>query len=440
MRKQIVYKLFFLSMLVAFLLASCSDMYEYKKFLEGGEIQYTGKIDSVVVFSGDERVAVTGLFISDPKVVNCRIYWNLRADSVDVPVNRTEGVDKLYQIIELPENSYSFEIFTYDALGNKSISVTAPGNSYGASYKASLPNRLIDSAKEEDDEDGTINAVIKWRDMDTSLGAYEVKVEYIDAEGAAHTVNLPMTEKSTTLANYKSGSTISHVTLFVPEKGCLDTFQSSGASYVAEPLPPKPVLVEDPEENEMDKTTFVEFPLPGDGVAAASVLAATKLWDGITQENWTARYVTNNTDVPQSVTINMGQMARLTKLKLWNYGDDSGGGVDGRRNHYASGHIKKFEVWGSQEEPNADGGWDGWTVLGTFEVVKPSGLPVGEQTQEDYDKAVAGFDFSFGEDIPWAQYIRIKNLGNWGGTYSMDIEEISLWGHWCKWVTPSTDN
>ena len=145
MKIHLIYKLLFLSAFTIMVSAGCTDMNEYTKFLEGGEIEYTGKIDTVAVLAGDGRVAVTGRFGSDPKVVNCRIYWNLRADWVEVPVDLSQS-NQLYKIIELPENSYSFEIMTYDKLGNSSIPVTATGSSYGDSYKSSLSNRLINSA------------------------------------------------------------------------------------------------------------------------------------------------------------------------------------------------------------------------------------------------------------------------------------------------------
>ena len=60
---------------------ACSGMDEYKYlYLKDGIKSYTGKIDSVKVYSGHERVMIEGLFMSDPKVTGCMIYWNSKMD------------------------------------------------------------------------------------------------------------------------------------------------------------------------------------------------------------------------------------------------------------------------------------------------------------------------------------------------------------------------
>src|SRR5690606_17809370 len=120
----------------------------YKDFLKDGETSYTGKIDSLEVLSGRNRVNVKGLFISDPKISECRIYWNSGSDSISVPVTRTQNVDTLDVIIDnLPENIYSFEVRTFDALGNKSVAVSKIGTVYGNRYQTSLYNRPEVSSK-----------------------------------------------------------------------------------------------------------------------------------------------------------------------------------------------------------------------------------------------------------------------------------------------------
>ena len=110
--KQRIYKnLAIASFLFGGILA-CTPMDDYKKFIGDGEISYTGRVDSVKIYSGEERVMVEGLLISDPKVCGCLIFWNNKMDSLDVPVERTEKVDTLRQIINLPENLYNFELYT----------------------------------------------------------------------------------------------------------------------------------------------------------------------------------------------------------------------------------------------------------------------------------------------------------------------------------------
>jgi len=203
----------------AVMLFSCSPMDEYKDITGKEEIQYTGKIDSVKIFSGDERLFITGLFISDPKIVNCRIFWNLKSDSIDIPIKRTDGVDTLKKEISLAENIYNFEIFTYDAAGNKSVPVSATGKTYGEQYEASISNRLALSANLDSD-----SIIIMWRPIDLTLGPFATEVSYTTSDGKSTKKRVAVNETKTVLKNYKLDSEVSYSTLYLPEALCLDTF------------------------------------------------------------------------------------------------------------------------------------------------------------------------------------------------------------------------
>src|SRR5690242_4212384 len=115
---------------------ACSKMDDYKsKYTQGGPITYAGKMDSVQIFSGRNRVKVTGLFTSDPNIVKYRVFWNSRQDSVEVAVKRTAGVDTASLIVaNLPEGVQSFEIRTYDNAGNSSVPVYMSASVYGDLY------------------------------------------------------------------------------------------------------------------------------------------------------------------------------------------------------------------------------------------------------------------------------------------------------------------
>lgn len=206
-----------------FLLASCAKMDEYKKFVESGEISYTGRIDSVIVYSGDGRVIIEGLFKSDPKVKSCRIYWNNKRDSVDVPVIKTGGIDTLRTVITLPENLYNFQIHTFDAEGNKSVPVYAVGQSYGDLYKESISNRLILSAI--GDDQNTVQII--WRNIDKTLGAIGTKIEYTDINNKKQKLYTSIDVSSSTLPNYKAGTKFSFQTLYIPDTLSVDTFQTA---------------------------------------------------------------------------------------------------------------------------------------------------------------------------------------------------------------------
>ena len=118
---------------------------------------------------------------------------------------------------------------------------------------------------------------------------------------------------------------------------------------------------------------------------------------------------TNSTGFPQNFCIALGQKAKLTRFNTKYTRNTSA-----LQGTWASGHAKMYEIYGSNN-PAKDGSWESWTLIGEFTSVKPSGLPLGSCTEEDYTRAcVDGEDFVFPEDIEAYEYIRIKILSVWG--------------------------
>ncbi|HMG11207.1 MAG TPA: DUF5000 domain-containing lipoprotein, partial [Mucilaginibacter sp.] len=58
--------------------------------------------------------------------------------------------------------------------------------------------------------------------------------------------------------------------------------------------------------------------------------------------------------------------------------------------------------------------------------VKPSGLPVGQNSQADADFAAAGEPFTFPTGVPAVRYIRFKVLETWGEANYFHILELSM--------------
>src|SRR5690606_8469154 len=105
-----------------FMLFSCTKMDDYKKYFDKEEIIYIGKPDSVKVFTGRERVKLQWLIISDPKVSSAMIYWSNKTKERKIDIKRGTGVDTVQTIIEgLNQGYHSFEVFTMDDEGNRSV-------------------------------------------------------------------------------------------------------------------------------------------------------------------------------------------------------------------------------------------------------------------------------------------------------------------------------
>lgn len=204
---------------------ACTKMDDYKEYVKDGEISYTGKIDSLRIYSGNKRVMIEGLFLSDPKITKCVIYWNSRRDSAVIDVHRTGGVDTLrYFINDLQDNVYNFEIRTYDKLGNASIPVYAVGTAYGDRYQASLNNRPI---SKNELYAGDLTATLTFGSMDRTSGVFATEIHYKDARGQDKMLYLPIDSTSITLADYGIGSEFQYRTMFLPDTSCIDTFYTA---------------------------------------------------------------------------------------------------------------------------------------------------------------------------------------------------------------------
>ncbi len=201
---------------------SCTDMDDYKKFIKGGELTYAGKLDSTLIYSGHNRVVVTGLFLADPKITSCKLWWDDKSDSLSVPVVRTAGVDTFkISINNLTEGTHSFEIRTYNKLGNSSVPVYATGKVYGDSYQSTLVNRPIVSATEDQE-----NVTITWGGLDSD-GTLGSDVIFTDNTGKTQTQFCPIKTTTMNLPNYAEGTSFQYRTLFLPDSMAIDTFSTA---------------------------------------------------------------------------------------------------------------------------------------------------------------------------------------------------------------------
>lgn len=211
---------------------SCTGADEYLKFTEGGEISYTGKIDSLKFFPGRNRVKIEGLIISDPKVSELRIYWNNKKDSAVVPINRTGGIDVVSKIIDnLPENIYNFEVRTFDAKGNSSIPVTTSVEIYGDRYESSLINSKFVTNNVIVGSSLTVN----FESVSTKSGIVGSEIEYTTVSDIKKTVFVDVNTTSFVINDFKNGSTYRYRTLYKPVANAIDSFHA--LSYKDGPIP-----------------------------------------------------------------------------------------------------------------------------------------------------------------------------------------------------------
>jgi len=140
-----------------------------------------------------------------------------------------------------------------------------------------------------------------------------------------------------------------------------------------------------------------------------------RMWDGLV-DIWIFA-TRNNTTLPQWFTVDLNKQVVLSRMKMH------------QRNYvYQGGDVKRFELYGTNN-PGADGSFANWTLLGKFNSIKPSGLPSGQSSAEDYDYAFTkGEDFEL-EEVPQAyRYYRIKTLETYGTNGQVTITELSFFG------------
>lgn len=383
-------------MLMTALFVSCIKQDAYKKFLEGGEISYAGRADSVIARAGNGRIQLSIILGNDPNVNKAKAFWNDRRDSAEMQISQSVKGDTVHMIIEnLPEGTYNFVIYTFDNRNNSSVAVNVSGEVYGENYVSSLSNRQLGEIGYT--TDGKLQ--LHWEGSPPN--EVYTEVHYQDRNEESRSLTVSPEETLTEIENYNEGAEIQYLSFFKPDSTAFELFA------------PEMTAVEIPKfERLLDKAGFSDFFLPTDVKDGGYGWLIEYLWD----ENYDPPGFATQSGIPQWFTLDLGVSTSLSRFKIWQANDRL----------YEKENVKKFEVWGS-ENPDMDGSWDSWTKLMICESIKPSGLPVGGRSSEDIEYAKAGEEFVFPVGTPTVRYLRFKLLENWGDSHFMTIAELSFW-------------
>ncbi|TDD93835.1 DUF4959 domain-containing protein [Flavobacterium cellulosilyticum] len=176
-------------------------------------------------------------------------------------------------------------------------------------------------------------------------------------------------------------------------------------------------------ETLMPKSNYAAIHLANDSKVIGTY-PVKNLWDGQFLEYWGSYFTDRTIDVGNHlVTFDVGKVTKLSRLKLWQFSEPIGG----QRLYYYLGAIKKFRIWGSNTLN--DGNLSGWTLLGDFDIKKPSGLPYGQENNDDLLAAIDGQDFEISIDMPAVRYLRIECIENWSGGQFMAVSEVQVYGN-----------
>ena len=192
--------------LIAFVISvlsitSCDDFMDvHKEYIEGGEIIYAPKPDSLRFIAGKGRILFKCRTYNAPNVRSIDVYWNDGLDSLIIPVELNTGYDSLSVILDnMEEKSYTFNVRTTDNFGHKSLYLTAFGTSYSEIYQSTLNDRRIKNISLSDKE-----GVLEWYSAPKNLVKNEIR--YVKKDGSLVTVEMPSTDYIIKLPEAKAGS------------------------------------------------------------------------------------------------------------------------------------------------------------------------------------------------------------------------------------------
>ena len=203
---------------------SCYDITDtQKEWLDKGEKIYVGKIDSMYVRSGMKRVEIVGNSKYLRTAVKCEVAYN--DQKLEYAINDiVKDNGKVSIIIEnLEKGMYYFDVTTFDDEGNCSITEEVFGTVYGEEDLLTETPRRISSMTEL--WDGSLE--IKWND--TQVDYFVVKYE--DKEGVFQTIELPSTEKVTTIKSWKREGKIYVSTFILKNENDLDYLELNPLEY-----------------------------------------------------------------------------------------------------------------------------------------------------------------------------------------------------------------
>ena len=183
-------------------------------------------------------------------------------------------------------------------------------------------------------------------------------------------------------------------------------------------------------ETEMPKANMSIVKLSNDAPYHAGHVNDRNLFDGEAPNYWASYFSARSYSGDHLVTFDIGEEVKLSRIHLRNFGEPVGPG--GTRLYFYLGAVKKFRLWGTKTiggDPATNGDLSNWTLLGEYDVIKPSGLPYNSEDNDDFIAGRDGADYLIPIDKEKVRYLRIEGLENWIGAKYMAINEVEVYGN-----------
>jgi hypothetical protein len=394
-------------------------------YLARGEVNYLGKVDSVKVAGGKEKIRITWQPNSDPRIEELKIYWNDKDDKRDstvFPVDRSalDANGFMSVTFDIPEGYYIFNLYHTGVKGYRSVGKEVTGRAYGSAYQSTLNARQVKGITEYVDR-----MVISW-DLPGDGEAHSV-FHYISAAGESAELMILPDESRMVLTDYTPNSTYTVTSYYLPEPDAPDEFDvTSDEMELKDEFVPTAAVA-------LNKSNWNKKELPGDNYTDyGGGYEFWRAYDDNPESFWNSTPAGG--PLPSYFTLDLGVTVRLAYHRLWH--SDRGWSYG----YYLHAHPRKWKVYAAEtiKEDQPDTYWTGndwktdWVLLNTeCEVTKPSGnyTSPGPVTDADIDFARAGFRFD-SDVYPPVRYVRfvIEEIWSSGTPNEVGIGEITFWG------------
>lgn len=340
--------------LVAFVVSvlsfsSCEDFMDiHKDYIEGGEIIYAPKPDTINFIAGKDRILFNCRTYNAPNVQSVDLYWNDGLDSLIIPVELNTGYDSISVILDnMGEKSYTFNVRTTDNFGHKSLFLTGFGTSYGETYQSRLSDRRIKTISLSDK-----GGVVTWFFAPGNLVRSEIR--YVTNEGTQSIAETLPAKDEVELPDVKAGSTIEYRSLFIPEAESIDTFATAWKVFET-PLP---------EEYKFDTGSWEVLSASDEAVD----YGRTALIDGNLGTFWHSAYEDGDAPLPHWAVIDMQSQKKISRIEVYR----RAGNTD----------TKSVELYVS-DQPDANTG--DWAKIGngTFDIGDSISILIPESVSTD---------------------------------------------------------
>lgn len=220
---------FVIGILLSVCMAACSDMNDmHDPFMKDGETTYVGRVDSIQVFSGRERVLIH-FWVTDPRVKKIWIYWNQKRDSVLVPVPVHNPLDVQEVMIgegdtKIKEGDYTFLFYSHDDRGHRSVKFESLINVYGDRYQATLNNRSVKKVTKVNGQE----LKLEWGGS-SSNSEIGIEILYTDITGVEKSCFIASEELSspTVIKEVDMALGMKYRTWYKPNQLAIDQFSAS---------------------------------------------------------------------------------------------------------------------------------------------------------------------------------------------------------------------